>query len=81
MRIFYLGILLTLIVLIPEKDDNYRLLSFINNAVIVEIYDSSELSLQKFEFIILTDKYLFWWLEMPSKLNLWWPWKGPVGFR
>ena len=59
MRIFYLGILLTLIVLIPEKDDNYRLLSFINNAVIVEIYDSSELSLQKFEFIILTDKYLF----------------------
>ena len=76
MRMFYLGILLTLIVLIPEKDDNYRVLSFINNAVIVEIYDSSELSLQ-----ILTDKYLFWWLEMLSKLNLWWPWKGPVGSR
>ena len=54
MRMCYLGILLTLIVLTPEKDDNYRVLSFINNAVIVEIYDSSELSLQ-----ILTDKYLF----------------------
>ena len=42
----YLGIVPTWIVLITEIDDNYRLLSFTNNAAIVETYDSSYLSFQ-----------------------------------